>query len=267
MVTGRSPGGAGMFDGAIGYRILRWVRPPHTGGEDMHTLAYGLPYATTLRNLLGHEWTAQIHGKTIIDFGCGNGRGSVEMAQHGAAHVIGIDIREDRLTMARELAAKAGVAECCIFSTRAEDAADFVISVDAFEHFDDPQGVMRDAWDMLRPGGAFLVSFGPTWYHPRGGHFFSVFPWSHLLFSERAQIRWRADFKHDGATRFTEVEGGLNLMTIRGFETLAAQSGFDVVTLRLTPIRPLRLLHGSLTREFTTSVVECVLVKPEAARS
>jgi SAM-dependent methyltransferase len=251
-----------MFDGEIGYRVLRRLRPPREGGEHVQTLAYGLPYAVTLRDLLGPEWESQIRGKTIIDFGCGNGRGSVEMARHGAGHVIGLDIRQDRLGMARELAASQGVADFCLFATHAEQQADYVISVDAFEHFDDPAGVMRSVHAMLRPGGAFVVSFGPTWFHPRGGHFFSIFPWSHLLFSERAQIRWRAEFKHDGATRFTEVEGGLNLMTIRRFEELAAKSGFDLQVLRLVPIHALRWLHGRLTREFTTSMVECVLVKP-----
>jgi hypothetical protein len=55
-----------------------------------------------------------------------------------------------------------------------------------------------------------------------GGHLFSVFPWAHLIFSEQALIRWRSDFKSDGATRFSEVAGGLNQMTIRRFERLIA---------------------------------------------
>ena len=74
----------------------------------------------------------------------------------------------------------------------------------------------------LQPGGEVLVSFGPTWYHPLGGHLFSVFPWAHLIFSEKALISWRSAFKTDGATRFSEVAGGLNQMTIAKFEALVA---------------------------------------------
>ncbi len=48
---------------------------------------------------------------------------------------------------------------------------------------------------LLQPAGEVLVSFGPTWYHPLGGHLFSVFPWAHLIFSEKALIRWRSTFK------------------------------------------------------------------------
>lgn len=265
VAAGQPPSVVDMFDGEIGYRILHWLRPPRQDGESVHTLAYGLPYAATMRDLLGPEWEKHIRDKTIIDFGCGNGRGSVELARHGAGRVIGIDIRQDRLDMARELARNLGVADRCHFATHTEEPADYVISVDAFEHFGDPEGVMRDVHAMLRPGGAFVVSFGPTWFHPRGGHFFSIFPWSHLLFSERAQIRWRAEFKHDGATRFTEVEGGLNLMTIRRFMLMAAKSGFDVQALRMIPIRSLKWLHNRATREFITSLVESVLVKPVGA--
>ncbi len=67
---------------------------------------------------------------------------------------------------------------------------------------------------LLKPSGFALVEFGYTWFHPYGGHLFSVFPWAHLIFTEKSLIRWRSDFKTDGATRFQEVAGGLNQMTI-----------------------------------------------------
>lgn len=252
-----------MFDGTIGYHVLRWLRPPADDKKPVRQLAYGLPYVTTFYNLLGPDWEREIRGKAVIDFGCGNGRGCVELAQHGAGVAIGIDVRQDRIDAARELAREAGVGAHCRFVTSLSDErADYAVSVDAFEHFDDPEGVLRSIYASLVPGGALVISFGPTWYHPYGGHFFSVFPWSHLLFSERAQIRWRAEFKNDGATRFTEVEGGLNCMTIRRFQALATASGFNVASLRLVPIRRLRWVHHSASREFTTALVECLLVRP-----
>ena len=251
-----------MFsDGEIGYRILRTLRPPKGDGGVVSTVDFGLPYSSTLRSLLGPAWEEELRGRTVIDFGCGQGRGSVEMAQHGAGRVIGIDIREDRLTMAEQLARDAGVQDLCVFASKAETTADLVISIDAFEHFDDPGGILRLVRDMMRPGGRFVVSFGPTWYHPYGGHFFSIFPWSHLMFSEHSQIRWRAEFKDDGATRFTEVQGGLNLMTIAWFERLVAESGLTIERLRLVPIRKFRWFHNRWTREFTTALVECLLLK------
>ena len=107
-----------------------------------------------------------------------------------------------------------------------------------------------------------IMSFGPTWYHPMGGHLFSVFPWAHLLFSEASLIAWRSDFKSDGARFFHEVEGGLNQMTIKRFEKIVKHSGLKIESLDLVPIRPLRWLSKFPgTREFTTSLVRCVLVK------
>lgn len=256
-----------MFgNGTVGYRIMRLLRPPRSS-EPVSTVAYGLPYGVTLRNLLGPNWKQALQRRTVIDFGCGNGRGSVEMAQHGAGRVIGVDIRGDKLEMSKCLAQQAGVSNRCEFVKAANAAADIVVSIDAFEHFDDPAAILRLMRGMIRPGGKLVMSFGPTWYHPYGGHFFSIFPWSHLIFSERAQIRWRAEFKNDGATRFTEVQGGLNLMTIALFEQLVAESGLVVASLRMVPIKRLRWLHRRVTREVTTAIVECLLVERGNNRS
>ena len=146
-------------------------------------------------------------------------------------------------------------------SQSTEERGDIIISLDAFEHFAEPAAVLRVMDGLLKPEGQVVASFGPTWYHPLGGHLFSVFPWAHLLLSEEALIRWRSGFKTDGATRFGEVAGGLNQLTIREFERIVAESPFQFATLEPVPIRKLRRLHNRLTREFTTSVVRCRLVK------
>ena len=72
-------------------------------------------------------------------------------------------------------------------------------------------------------------------------------------------LRWRNDIRSDGAKRFSEVEGGLNQMTIGRFERLVQASPFKLIHLETVPIRPLRRLHTRLTREWTTAIVRCVL--------
>lgn len=215
--------------------------------------------------LLGPALLELVPGKTVIDFGCGEGVEAVELAQRGAKRVIGIDIREDLLETARRRAKAAGVSERCEFLRRYEGTADLIVSLDSFEHFSDPAAVLLEMDRFLQPDGEVIASFGPTWYHPLGGHLFSVFPWAHLLLSERALIKWRARFKTDGATRFNEVAGGLNQMTIRRFERLVAESPFQFASLELVPIRKLRWAHTWVTREFTTAVVRCRLVKRSSA--
>ncbi len=211
--------------------------------------------------LLGEEFPRQIIGKTIIDFGCGEGTEAVEMAQKGARRVIGIDLREDVLQAARQRSVAAGVQSTCLFTNCTKEVADTIISLDAFEHFEDAAGILRTMNTLLRPEGEVFVSFGPTWYHPLGGHLFSIFPWAHLMFSEKALIRWRSSFKADGATCFGDVAGGLNQMTVRKFIKLIDDSPFEFASLQLVPIRKIRLLHNRLAREFTTATVRCRLVK------
>ncbi len=106
-----------------------------------------------------------------------------------------------------------------------------------------------------------IASFGPTWYHPLGGHLFSVFPWEHLVFSEDALIAWRADSKTDGATKFHETAGGLNGMTIARFERMVGDSPFEIGSLEPVPIRKLKRLHSKWNREWTTAVVRARLRK------
>lgn len=240
------------------YNCLCWISPKE---PDVCTGAAFL--GRSKLDLLGSP--LNVAGKTVVDFGCGEGHECIELARRGAKRVIGVDIRNELLARARELARQSGVGKLCEFVTRPPVNADIIISLDAFEHFERPAEILEIMHSFLNPGGCVRISFGPTWYHPLGGHLFSVFPWAHLMFSERALLRWRSDFKTDGATRFQEVAGGLNQMTIRRFVRLLQRSPLMASWFECVPIRPLRLLHNALTREFTTSIVRCELVPKKAA--
>ncbi|HEX4807942.1 MAG TPA: class I SAM-dependent methyltransferase [Bryobacteraceae bacterium] len=238
------------------YRFLRKIAP------DEPKFMNGSSYAgkSKLRTLLGDDALALIRGKTVIDFGCGEGLDTLDLVRHGAKAAIGLDIRENVLDKAISNARAAGLSDRCEFSTSTGAQVDVIVSLDAFEHFEDPSAVLDIMHGLLKPNGVVIASFGPTWYHPLGGHLFSVFPWAHLLFSEEALIRWRTHIRDDGATRFGEVEGGLNQMTIARFERLVSASEFRVETLEAVPIRKLRPVHCRVTREFTTAIVRTKLV-------
>jgi len=246
----------GFIGGSLGYHLLRGIV-----GADYTGLCDGGVYGPNgkVEALFGPAIWHDLAGKVVIDFGCGTGQEALEVARHGARRVIGIDIRESVLEIARRAAKQAGVADRCVFTVHSDTRADAILTIDAFEHFSDPAGILNLMSALVKPDGRVYVSFGPPWYHPLGGHLFSVFPWAHLLFTERALIRWRSDFKSDGARRFTEVEGGLNLMTVRRFERLVEQSPFRFERFEAVPIRKLRFLSHPLTREFCTSIVRCTL--------
>ena len=245
-----------LIGGSVGYRLLKLISDGSKSRLD------GSVYSKTgkLAALLGPTFFDRIQGQVVIDFGCGTGAEAVEMAQKGARKVIGIDIQEEFLAIARDRAVQAGVADKCEFGATASEPADVIIAIDSFEHFEDPASILATMRTMIKPTGRVLASFGPTWYHPLGGHLFSVFPWAHLVFTEKSLIRWRSDFKTDGATRFGEAEGGLNQMTIRRFESIIAESDFKFADFEPVPIRKLKPIANRLTREFTTAIVRCKLV-------
>jgi SAM-dependent methyltransferase len=244
----------GFVGGALGYRILRAVAPRAP------TRMNGGSYASRskVEALLGKQVWDAVRDKVVIDFGCGAGAGTIELAQGGAKSVHGIDILEHWLVMGRKQAANAACHNVT-FSETPTEPADVIISMDGFEHFADPAGILGTMEKALKPNGYVLACFGPTWYHPLGGHLFSVFPWSHLIFSEKALCRWRAHLRGDGAQKFSEVAGGLNQMTIRRFERLVKTSPFHVDHLETVPIRSARIFHNRVTREFLTAVVRCKL--------
>jgi SAM-dependent methyltransferase len=253
----------GVLGGELGYRLLTRICP--TGNTGYMT---GEAYRnkSKLLTILGPSVAERVRGKVVIDFGCGPGAEAVDLARFGARRVIGVDIREKWLRMAREAADAAGVGDRCVVGTTPTEPADVIISLDSFEHFDDPAAILRLMATYLRPDGEALVSFGPTWYHPLGGHKFSVFPWAHLIFTEDALLRWRKNFyPQQTARRITEC--GLNKMTVARFERLVAESPFRFAAFEARPISRLRRLESRLTREFVTSVVICRLVLRAAEQS
>jgi 2-polyprenyl-3-methyl-5-hydroxy-6-metoxy-1,4-benzoquinol methylase len=247
----------GLIGGTFGYWLLRKLCP---GGDSGYLSGKAYANKSKLGVLFGDGFFDEIQGKTIIDFGCGTGGEAVEMAQRGALRVIGVDIRDAWLERARQHAADLGVGDRCAFMTAPDQPADIVVSLDSFEHFDDPARILDIIDSYLAPGGKVIATFGPTWYHPLGGHLFSIFPWAHLVFTERALLRWRRSIRpNQRATRITEC--GLNKMTIRRFERIVAGSPFRFEQFEARPIRGLRILSARPFREFGTAIVRCTLVR------
>jgi len=247
----------GIIGGVVARTVLTRLYPA-SETADMRGQAYA--NKSKLRVLFGDRFLDEVRDRTVIDFGCGHGAESVEMALAGARRVIGIDIREHHLQIARDYAAAAGVADRCVFMRTPDEPADIVVSLDSFEHFSDPASILRIMADYLKPDGRVSASFGPTWYHPLGGHLFSVFPWAHLLFTERALLQWRKTLR-PRQTAMSFEECGLNRMTIGRFERLVAQSPLKCASFEARPIRGIRLLSHPLLREFGTSTVRCTLTK------
>ncbi|MGZ3790183.1 MAG: class I SAM-dependent methyltransferase [Bacteriovorax sp.] len=209
----------------------------------------------SLNKIFMDDFSEKISGKVVVDFGCGHGEDTEAMAKWGAKKAIGLEIRKELVEANSERIKLPNCSFMTTLSPELQSKADLIISIDAFEHFDNPDQILKMMYECLQPGGEAFISFGPTWYHPLGGHAFSVFPWSHLIFTERALIRWRNQFYHDGATKFCEVDGGLNKLSIARLEKVFRESSFQVEDFICKPIKGKRWAQKILGREFFTSMV------------
>jgi SAM-dependent methyltransferase len=219
----------------------------------------------------GPAWLdAHVRDRDVVDYGCGLGFQAVALARDLACRVIGYDILADDLDHGRRLAREQGLAEDRVrFAAPpgADTAAvcDVVVSQNSFEHYADPESVLATMVRLLRPGGLLLLSWGPPWYSPNGGHtrFFCWLPWVHLLFPEQAVMAHRARFRDDGATRYEDIEGSLNRMTVARCERLVAASGLRVEAVHRTCIKRLQPLGAMpVLREMATGHLSYVLRKP-----
>jgi SAM-dependent methyltransferase len=260
--------------GSLGVWLLSRVSKDRTA-QGVGTSACHEPEggAAKLEKFLGADFWRRVHGKRVMDLGCGNGQEVVAVAQRGAATVFGVDVRPKLLTSAAALAVAEGVTERCVFLNALEEAdtlrtlngsIDVIYSLDCFEHYPDPGAILDLAHALLVPGGALVISFGPPWYHPFGAHmsFFCPLPWVHLLFTENTILTVRARYRSDRATKFEEVDGGLNRMSVGRFERLIRERNFSVERFKPIPVRKAHfLVRNRVLREFFTSVVQCSLLK------
>jgi SAM-dependent methyltransferase len=105
---------------------------------------------------------------SILDLGCGPGWTSMFLARAGW-DVLGVDISERMIEIARERAAREGApAEFIVSDMEELDLArrdfDGVLLFDSLHHCPGYVEVLRRAYEHLRPGGCLLL-MEPSWLH------------------------------------------------------------------------------------------------------
>jgi SAM-dependent methyltransferase len=267
-----------MIGGRVGFLLLKALsRNAEGGSQAARHESPPASGAAKLARFFGSDVWNVLAGKQVLDYGCGNGSEAVAAALGGAERVFGLDVRGKVLESAARLARTEGVADRCVFLNAVgqrheldalRGTLDVVYSLDCFEHYPHPEAVLDEVYELLKPGGSLLISFGPPWYHPYGAHmaFFCPLPWVQVLFREETILAVRALYRSDGATRFGEVDGGLNQMTVGRLHSLVHNGRFQVAKFQPVAVRRWSwLVRNAFLREYFTSVVTCMLTKPHEA--
>ncbi|MBN1807779.1 MAG: class I SAM-dependent methyltransferase [Planctomycetes bacterium] len=102
-----------------------------------------------------------LENMSVLDIGCGPGRYSTALALAGASHVVGIDIAEEMLVLARKHAEAAGIAGRCDFircgldSFNPPSAFDYVVVMGVMDYVRDAAPFCRKALSLARRAAFF----------------------------------------------------------------------------------------------------------------
>jgi len=139
------------------------------GWRSSSRTAPGASYRTRRRLFLSCFRSVYRPGARVLDVGCGNGSLLADIARRhpDVGPLLGTDIAEAALEVARE-AVPAAEMFCCDPQTGPipiDEPCDIVLSCEVLEHVDDPESVVAQMRDALRPGGALVMSVPHSMKH------------------------------------------------------------------------------------------------------
>lgn len=225
--------------------------PPIKRRERSKLIIDVVKYQKTLTNAFGSGFWALIKNKKVLDFGCGEGGFVIGMASKVCCKAEGIDI-QDNFEVAKKYVSKHQILNTKFYlgdSVKMEEATyDVVISHDSFEHFEDPESILKEMVRLVKAGGHILIKFGPTWMSPYGRHMGGTFkksrPWIHLLIPEKNMMRVHSVYHNNIRLyeKYKDLKGGLNKMTIKKAKSIIQnQTALQIETIKITPWRGLKM--------------------------
>lgn len=251
--------------------LIALSRRPEAGDDPIARSEWTVDNGLSLLSEVFPKFTQRVIDKVVLDFGCGFGYQSIALAHAGARMVVGVDTNPRTLEHAVRLAGSLHVTGRVQFRPNIPPAMlgnfDMVISQNSMEHFPDPSRTIGEMSAALTPDGRILVTFGPPWHAPYGAHmfFFTRVPWVNLFFAETTVMTVRRRYRNDGATRYEDVESGLNKMTVTKFERIVSAAGLEVEFARYDCVKHLPLIDRvpKLRELFINRVSSILRIPPE----
>jgi ubiquinone/menaquinone biosynthesis C-methylase UbiE len=160
-------------------------------------------------DLVLQELGQKVEGKNILDVGCGFGGTVLELNElHTKAY--GLDVDKEKVKIANKIAKQKNVENTFVVSGGESipfrnNVFDFVISVYALEHVQDPSKVVSEMIRVLRPHGILYI-YTANYLYPREEHYRVFIPPMMPKFLAKTYLRLRG--------RNPKLIEGINYMTL-----------------------------------------------------
>lgn len=121
------------------------------------------------RNLFVERLRSMGHlqGDRMLDVGCGDGTFTIPLGEK-FREIYGIDLQESNIEAFRcKLASGSKYKPLLQSATRIDfpDAHfDSIVTIETFEHIDDPAKAAEECWRVLKPGGELLITVPNRWF-------------------------------------------------------------------------------------------------------
>lgn len=179
-------------------------------------------------------------GLDVLDIGCGRGVMSLQVAEAGAARVLGVDLNARAVARGRDaidrlfphVAERVELRGVDVADLPGDQQFDAAVSKDTFEHLADLPAVLAAVYRVLRPGGRLYAGFSPLFHSPFGDHDrtgLRNIPWAHTLLPRRIVLRSAARYFNEHFDTLLDL--GLNGMAPAQYRAAFADSSFEVESL------------------------------------